>query len=110
MHQLVVEVWYEHPVAGWIVLPGVGGVVDLRHLRPVDKCQRGEHSLEFSIKGDGGVWYSTAIADDLNGSGDGKMGVKAAPRERGASVRGVLERSVRETRMKKGVSIGSLHQ
>jgi hypothetical protein len=81
----------------------------LSSLRPVRNGGEGENELEFSLKGDAGGWYSIRLdeAGERVG-GDPKSGDKG--RKRGASVRGVMERSVRETRMKKGVGVGGLHQ
>lgn len=108
--EVEVEVWYEDPSVGWRTVSDLGGRIHLRHLRRVEPGKREtENGLEFSLKGDLGGWYAlpdgNVLTKDLeNEAVDGKG------RKRGASVKGVIERSVRETRMKKGVGVGGLHQ
>lgn len=106
--EILVEVWYEDLDLGWSIIPGLGGLLDLRALEPVQKDDLSPNSLQISLKGDKENWYSipTSVSSEKH-SMDGDI---VQTRKRGASVRGVLERSVRETRMKKGVSVGTLHQ
>ncbi|KAK8869985.1 hypothetical protein IAR55_000555 [Kwoniella newhampshirensis] len=91
---LELEVWVENHDK-WKRLDGVGGVVKL------DSLRRGHQSrpngLEFTLSTDPKSTFYLPDNDEQLGSTQRVEG-------------GVLERSMRETRMKKGVGVGGLHQ
>jgi hypothetical protein len=89
-------VWVEER-GKWRRLPGVGGLVDLCDLVPVPAgAVLPPNSVEFTFTtSPRTVFYLPP------------EGAEPAPRE---DEKGVVERSLRETRMKKGANFGGLHQ
>jgi hypothetical protein len=98
--KMVVEVWFEDSDGKWAILDGVGGEVDLRDLRrATSEHALHDNALLVSLAGDAkGIYYFP-----LDGSHPASSPSKPA-------WHGVVERSVRETRMKRGAGVGSLHQ
>lgn len=111
--RLVLELWYDDPEeGGWKVLRGMGGSIDMALLRRVEGTEGSEaNAVQLTFAWDSkGVYYLPADCTEevplVNGVGtDGQPGQKQRQ-----TVMGVVERSMRETRMKKGVGVGALHQ
>jgi hypothetical protein len=106
------EVWYEDCAAGWRVLGNVGGKMDLGGLRRVEREDEvGENTLLFSLSTDPRGMYSFpprgGVGDQVE---NGESDVGKGGRKKKESVKGIVERSLRETRMKQGVGVGGLHQ
>ena len=102
---LQVEVWIEDDAiapAKWQKVEGLGGLVDLCDLRPVSpQAPLLPNTLQFTLDiDDKHVFY-------LPPRDPGSHGTSAMKRH---TARGVLERSKRETRMKKGSTLSALHQ
>lgn len=92
------EIWQESP-SGWQTLEGVGGDIDLNKLRRVEKdTVLGDNTILFSFAPDAKALYYVS-ADDA-----------PPPEKKKHTVKGIVERSMRETRMKRGVGVGALHQ
>jgi hypothetical protein len=114
---LEVEVWYESPDGEWAVVPDLGGQVDLRDLKEVEKgmCIP-DNTLEFTLaSAPKAVFYLPSREDLDNGVEDEEKesgGAKqvTAARVGAQDLKGVMERSLRETRMKRGAGVGALHQ
>lgn len=91
-------VWYEER-GKWRRLPGIGGVIDLSDLIPVSpNTVLPPNSVEFTFYSSPRTAYYLPPADS------------EAPAGRREDEKGVVERSLRETRMKKGANVGGLHQ
>lgn len=109
-HKVVLEIWYECP-QGWKVLPPASTTIDLRDLRKVDKdIQLEENALQFTLANQGtkGVWYLPPPR-----SGDGLREIeeeKASKNVKRRSAGGIVEKSIRETRMKQGIGVNGLHR
>lgn len=90
-------VWYEER-GKWRRLPGIGGVIDLSDLVPVSpNTELPPNSVEFTFT----TWPLTAFY---------LAPIGEAPATMREDEKGVVERSLRETRMKKGANVGGLHQ
>jgi len=121
--QLVMEVWTEYPPSDseapledsvftvqkvqeprmvWRKVEGLGGLLDLGDLRRVStKSILPPNTIQFSISSDPESLFYLPTG---NGHHDhDNVEIRQ-------SVLGVVERSIRETRMKKGVGVGALHQ
>ncbi|KAJ9105346.1 hypothetical protein QFC21_001715 [Naganishia friedmannii] len=102
-------------VMSWVKLKGVGGIVDLRRLHEVDETLTTalpENTLifTFSTFGDRLFYFELPTLVDPRSTRlqveptiDGKVGAGKA------TVNSVMERSLRETRMRKSVGLGELH-
>lgn len=116
--EFLLELWYEDVEKGWTRLQAADRLVDLGTLRRVeDDADLSDNSVEFSLEGEKGLWYLPPARDGFAGgeAGDAAATEDAAATSSSAkrhrqSVSGVVEKSLRETRMKKGTGIGALHQ
>jgi hypothetical protein len=111
-HTFDLELWYESKPGEWTRFDGLSKTVDLGQLRRVDHTATslGDNTVLFQLGSDSKALYylpddtlkveSDPPSSPLNGS---------TPHTRSA-VNGVVERSMRETRMKKGTGVGALHQ
>jgi len=112
--RIVLEVWYDDPEeGGWRALSGVGGEVDMALLRRVEGAEgRQPNGVQLMFAWDTkGVYYlptSTPGEDVPLSNGDANP--TTFGKKQKETVMGVVERSMRETRMKKGVGVGALHQ
>ena len=104
------EVWYEAE-EGWRKLDALSGVVDLARFRRTkkdgkrpDNTKLPDNTLQLTVSSDPEPLFYLPHGDSPNREHGGRN-VKA--RE---TVHGVVERSLRETRMKQGVGVGGLHQ
>ncbi|BEI93229.1 uncharacterized protein CcaverHIS019_0508570 [Cutaneotrichosporon cavernicola] len=89
-------VWVEER-GKWHRLPGVGGIIDLSELVPVPQgAVLPPNSVEFT--------FTSSPRTAFYLPPEGEIG----PRRE--DEKGVVERSMRETRMKKGANFGGLHQ
>nr|XP_019042957.1 hypothetical protein I302_08666 [Kwoniella bestiolae CBS 10118]OCF21887.1 hypothetical protein I302_08666 [Kwoniella bestiolae CBS 10118] len=96
--RIVLELWVEIPEEKkWKRLDL--GVVDLRKLRK-GRTKQGINGIEITLSTDPKEVYHLPTPDELEEEGSGV-------RRKGM---GVIERSLRETRMKKGIGVGGLHQ
>jgi len=109
---ITLEVWYqdEH---GWKMLEGVGGEIQLGMLKRIQGEVEGteENTVQLVFTSDPkAIWY----LPDPFVVGKDSVQEDAKPVEtaqtRRESVQGVMERSKRETRMRRGAGVGSLHQ
>lgn len=94
----ILEVWYETE-SGWSKAEGVGGELVLSDLRRVERnVQLPDNAVLVNLSTDPRSTFYLPVGD--------------AAREEGrhAMTTGVMERSKRETRMKKGAGLGGLHQ
>lgn len=109
---LVVEVWYEDPDGRWSMSPDLGGRVDLEDLRKVDKGDRlADNVLEFTLVDDPrAVYYLPSVEAEEASDVEQSRGAEEAVHDKRLEIRGVMERSMRETRMKRGAGVGALHQ
>lgn len=100
----MLEVWYESPDGSWAIVPDLGGEVDMAHLRKVGKqADVPDNTLEFTLATDPkAVFYLDPDLDDVEEGGEVSG--------RGNEIKGVMEKSMRETRMKRGAGVGALHQ
>ncbi len=98
-------------------ITGGDRLVDLRILRRVeDDASLPDNSVEFSLEGEKEMWYlpptrdgvSSDIRADAKADENGPEAPAVKPHRQ--SVSGVVEKSMRETRMKKGTGVGALHQ
>lgn len=97
------EVWYEDDPGShaWKQLEITRGPIDLSTLRRVNKGTAFEdNTLQFTLSSDPDGLYYLPPED----------GGASFTEERRETVKGIVERSMRETRMKKGVGVGALHQ
>lgn len=111
-HVFDLELWYESKPDEWTRFDGLSKTVNLGQLRRVDHTATslGDNTVLFQLGSDSKALYylpddtlkveSDPPSSPLNGS---------VPHTRSA-VNGVVERSMRETRMKKGTGVGALHQ
>jgi hypothetical protein len=102
------EVWYEDENSVWSVLKDMTRIIRLDELRRSGGDGKGkgkerDNSLEFTFDFDAKGVYCIPDESEVNGSGDGRI-------EGPGHVVGIVERSMRETRMKKGIGVGALHQ
>lgn len=102
--EAILEVWYEDHDGDdqnvkWRKANTVGGGGDLRNLRRVEKeTKLGENAVLFTLESDTReTYYLDAIPT--------APGINAT-----STAKDAVERSRRETRMKKGVGLGGLHQ
>jgi hypothetical protein len=109
--QAILEVWYEDLLQeaegedkkkSWHKADTIGGDLDLTHLRKLEKgVKLGDNAILVTLGTDPTSTYY--LEPDPNSSKSvGDTGVSRA--------RDAVERSRRETRMKKGVGLGGLHQ
>lgn len=93
--QVQLDVWYEDK-GRWKRLPNVGGVIDLRHLVPVPaNGVLPPNTIEWTFSSQPGrKFYLPEVSLD----------------DKPLDEKNVVERSLRETRMKKGASVSGLHQ
>jgi hypothetical protein len=92
------EIWYED-TAGWKLLDAVDKRIDLNRVKRLDAGEQlQENTVLLTFSSDPKALYRVCHTET---SPQGPLG----PTERG-----VVERSMRETRMKRGVGIGGLHQ
>lgn len=91
-----VAVWVEER-GRWRKLRGVGGLVDLTHLMPITpETPLPPNTLEFGLSTHPKMRFCLPLP-----------GTEPPKRD---PLRGIVERSLRETRMKKGANAGALHQ
>lgn len=95
--QVDVQVWVDEGKATWRRLRDVGGLVDLTKLVPIPPGQTlAPNTLQWTFSSHPkSVFYSPPPGTVLPEKDPEK---------------GILERSVRETRMRKGATVGALHQ
>lgn len=94
--QTILEVWYETE-SGWRIADDVGGRLDLHALMRLDKSvDLQDNAVLLTLSTD----PRSTFYIPLDGASHSKS----------AAASGVVERSKRETRMKKGVGLGGLHQ
>jgi hypothetical protein len=95
------------------MLSGVGGGVDLGMLRRVEKDDNlPENTVEFTLGTDPRSLYflpKLGLEIEKCVTENESLGRKSRGKAT-ESVRGVVERSLRETRMKEGSGVGALHQ
>lgn len=115
--EFLMEVWYEDAEKGWNRLRAADRLVDLRTLQRVeDDASLPENSVEFLLEGEKGMWYLPPTRDGVSSDthpevkADGNAIDAPAVKRHRQSVSGVVEKSMRETRMKKGTGVGALHQ
>jgi hypothetical protein len=71
----------------------------------------GENTLLFSFSTDPrGMYYLPPSGEVGDQAEDDGSEVRKEGKKKRESVKGIVERSLRETRMKQGVGIGGLHQ
>ncbi|ORY25738.1 hypothetical protein BCR39DRAFT_590016 [Naematelia encephala] len=102
---LELEVWYEDD-GSWRKLENLSRTVKLKDLRKVDPKQpSSENVVELTFSSDPKqVYYVPPSKGEVKFEGaESAQGQKT-------TVKGIVERSLRETRMKKGVSVAGLHQ
>lgn len=92
--EVQVDVWYEER-GRWKRLPGVGGLVDLRDLVPIPM---------------GAVLEPNTIEWTFASQPKHTFYLPAKKPEDHREDEDVVNRSLRETRMKKGATVGGLHQ
>ena len=103
--QVILEVWYEDSTGEgeekkWRKSETIGGAVNLTDLRKLENgVKLGDNAILITLGMDPG---STYYLDTQSSHSDGKVDASKA--------RDAVERSRRETRMKKGVGLGGLHQ
>ncbi|WVR05005.1 hypothetical protein IAU60_002017 [Kwoniella sp. DSM 27419] len=90
------EVWAEQSPSVWVIVPGAGGRVSLRDLRK--GVSSDVNGLEFTLSTDLKETYHLPSAS-VNGESQPPV-----------LSRNIVERSKRETRMKRGAGFGALHQ
>lgn len=85
--------------------------MDLGGLRRVEREDEvGENTLLFSLSTDPrGIYYLPPRSGVSDQAKDGVLEGRTGGKKR-ESVKGIVERSLRETRMKQGVGVGGLHQ
>ena len=104
------ELWYQDE-SEWKMLEGVGGDIEISSLRRIEGKNQGvdENTVQMVFTSDPkAIWYLPKVSsgtDDVDGVTKAEL-----PTTRRESVKGILERSRRETRMRKGTGVGSLHQ
>lgn len=108
--ELELEIWYEDEEdpddgsnAHWKKLKDVSGGIDLRYLRRWhDGKSIPPNTIQFTLSTDpDAIFYMPAHSSSSEDP--------PSPKKR-QTVKGVVERSMRETRMRKGVGVGALHQ
>lgn len=108
-HRVHLEVWYEDD--GWKIFNGISGEIDLGQLRKLEKDTKlPGNTIQFMLSSDSkDIYYLPPPQTEQNDHSpvEDEAVQGRTPRQ---NVRGVVERSIRETRMKKGVGIGGLHQ
>jgi hypothetical protein len=103
--QAILEVWYEDSTGEgeekkWLKADTIGGPINLTDLRKLENgVKLGDNAILITLGMDPG---STYYLDTQSSHSDGKVDASKA--------RDAVERSRRETRMKKGVGLGGLHQ
>jgi hypothetical protein len=103
--QAILEVWYEDSTGEgeekkWLKADTIGGPINLTNLRKLENgVKLGDNALLITLGMDPG---STYYLDTDPADSAGKVV--------GSKARDAVERSRRETRMKKGVGLGGLHQ
>jgi hypothetical protein len=104
-NQAILEVWYEDSTREgeekkWRRSETIGGAVNLTDLRKLKNgVKLGDNAILITLEMDpGSTYYLDCNSSDSAGNSNG-------PKARDA-----VERSRRETRMKKGVGLGGLHQ
>ena len=105
MGSVELETWYEGE-QGWKKLDALSSVVDLARLRRVQNDGKlPNNTLQFTLSSAPQALFCLPhLNPEASGHQEGK------PSKSRDSVRGVVERSLRETRMKQGVGVGGLHQ
>jgi hypothetical protein len=104
--QVVLEVWYEDTNGEgmdkkWLKTEVIGGELNLAHLRKLeDRAKLGDNAILVTLAIDPGSTYYLSLDPHAEREGGGS----------GSKARDAVERSRRETRMKKGVGLGGLHQ
>lgn len=103
--QAILEVWYEHSIGEgeekkWLKADTIGGTVNLTDLRKLENgVKLGDNAILITLGMDpGSTYYLDTNSADSAGAVDR------------SKARDAMERSRRETRMKKGVGLGGLHQ
>jgi hypothetical protein len=103
--QAILEIWYEDFTGEgeekkWLKADTIGGPINLTNLRKLESgVKLGDNAILITLGMDPG---STYFLDTNSANSDGKVDVLKAG--------DAVERSRRETRMKKGVGLGGLHQ
>ncbi|KAK4689968.1 hypothetical protein P7C73_g164, partial [Tremellales sp. Uapishka_1] len=93
------ELWIEESAIKWIKVESLGGRIDLRDLRRITPGEKMlPNTIQFTLSSDPRVLF---YLPKVMSNGDG---------EKTNVDRGVVERSLRETRMKRGPGVGGLHQ
>ena len=108
-----VEIWYEDGLDQWHIVDAISGPVQLSQLRRLERDQSlSENTLQFTLSSDPkSVYYLPKKGFRVVQNGDAPIGKeKRDGKQTREAVRGMVERSMRETRMKKGVGVGGLHQ
>jgi hypothetical protein len=78
----------------------------------VDKGDRlADNVLEFTLVDDPrAVYYLPSVEAEEASDVEQSKGAEEAVHDKRLEIRGVMERSMRETRMKRGAGVGALHQ
>ncbi|WWC69673.1 uncharacterized protein I206_103616 [Kwoniella pini CBS 10737] len=95
-NQFVMEVWIQLPSGEWKLMDGIGGLLDLKELRRGPSTAN-SNGIEFTLSLNPKETYHVPSTSELESGEESQRGI------------GVMERSLRETRMKKGVTFGGLH-
>ncbi|WRT66935.1 uncharacterized protein IL334_003900 [Kwoniella shivajii] len=93
--EMILEVWVEMSPDKWTKIDSVGGKVNLSELRKGQSKRT--NGIEFTLSHDSKEIYHVANSDEDAEEEQVKSGA-------------IVERSLRETRMKKGIGVGGLHQ